>query len=328
MTYSHAHDRSTSRQIRTVLLATDNKHSIFAETAESQIRPFAYSAYGQQSAQQPPATGLGFNGELREARLGWYFLGNGYRAYNPILMRFHSPDNWSPFGRGGLNAYTYCVGDPVNFSDPMGHMKQSIFSRFRRSATSGASNSSNLPALNASVTARATPNVYVSHPTASSFGAAPITSPTQIQSHRPVNSTTSNRELHPGRSPSSTSTPALVPFDEFFNGPANSTSPPTGRSTSSRPNHTSTSGHASADNWRTIWRSEHSTSVINDTGGQVGIVHSSSIRPPPRPERYLENGVVIGRDGVQRISVSNIQRALRGEPPLHPRRSNNHVRRS
>jgi hypothetical protein len=48
-------------------------------------------------------------------------LGNGYRAYNPTLMRFHSPDSWSPFGGGGLNAYTYCVGDPVNFSDPTGH---------------------------------------------------------------------------------------------------------------------------------------------------------------------------------------------------------------
>jgi hypothetical protein len=48
-------------------------------------------------------------------------LGNGYRAYNPRLMRFHSPDSWSPFGGGGLNAYMYCVGDPVNRSDPTGH---------------------------------------------------------------------------------------------------------------------------------------------------------------------------------------------------------------
>jgi len=40
-------------------------------------------------------------------------LGNGYRAYNPILKRFNSPDSLSPFGKGGLNAYSYCVGDPV-----------------------------------------------------------------------------------------------------------------------------------------------------------------------------------------------------------------------
>ncbi|WP_247256760.1 RHS repeat-associated core domain-containing protein [Pseudomonas moorei] len=69
---------------------------------------------------------MGFNGQLREARLGWYLLGNGYRAYNTRLMRFHSPDSWSPFGGGGLNAYMYCVGDPVNRVDPTGHMWDAI----------------------------------------------------------------------------------------------------------------------------------------------------------------------------------------------------------
>ena len=48
-------------------------------------------------------------------------LGNGYRAFNPVLMRFNSPDSWSPFGEGGLNAYVYCIGDPVNRDDPTGH---------------------------------------------------------------------------------------------------------------------------------------------------------------------------------------------------------------
>ncbi|KPZ22499.1 RHS repeat-associated core domain-containing protein, partial [Pseudomonas syringae group genomosp. 3] len=31
------------------------------------------------------------------------------------------PDSLSPFGKGGLNAYAYCAGDPVNRSDPSGH---------------------------------------------------------------------------------------------------------------------------------------------------------------------------------------------------------------
>lgn len=63
----------------------------------------------------------GFNGELPERATGHYLLGNGYRAYNPVLMRFNSPDSCSPFGRGGVNAYAYCVGDPVNRRDPTGH---------------------------------------------------------------------------------------------------------------------------------------------------------------------------------------------------------------
>ena len=121
MSHSPADNHAPSQQSRTVLLATDNKNSILAEVAGDEPNPIAYSAYGQQSAQYEIATRLGFNGELREPHLGWYLLGNGYRAYNPTLMRFHSPDSWSPFGRGGLNAYMYCVGDPINNADPTGH---------------------------------------------------------------------------------------------------------------------------------------------------------------------------------------------------------------
>lgn len=115
------HPQVTTRQ-RTVLLATDRSQSIIAEVTDGKHNNIAYCVYGEQSAHQPIATALGFNGQLRERSLGWYFLGNGYRAYNPILMRFHSQDGWSPFGRGGLNAYMYCVGDPVNRVDPTGHV--------------------------------------------------------------------------------------------------------------------------------------------------------------------------------------------------------------
>ena len=106
---------------RTVLLASDNSQSIIAEIADGKTNALAYSIYGEQSAQRKIVTRLGFNGQLREPKIGWYLLGHGYRAYNPRLMRFHSPDSWSPFGRGGLNAYMYCVGDPVNRVDPTGH---------------------------------------------------------------------------------------------------------------------------------------------------------------------------------------------------------------
>ncbi|MEE1921319.1 RHS repeat-associated core domain-containing protein [Pseudomonas sp. 148P] len=65
--------------------------------------------------------GLGFDGQFLESRTGHYLLGNGYRGYNPVLMRFNQPDSWSPFGSGGLNPYQYCLGDPVNHRDPTGH---------------------------------------------------------------------------------------------------------------------------------------------------------------------------------------------------------------
>lgn len=104
---------------RILLFASDSKNSVLAEMAGS-IHRLAYSPYGQQSSRQKVMAHLGFNGELREPTSGWYLLGNGHRAYNPQLMRFHSPDKLSPFGRGGLNTYMYCGGEPVMNVDPTG----------------------------------------------------------------------------------------------------------------------------------------------------------------------------------------------------------------
>ncbi len=64
---------------------------------------------------------IGFNGQLHEAGSARQLLGNGYRAYNPMLMRFSSSDLLSPFLKGGLNAYAYCEGEPINHADPSGH---------------------------------------------------------------------------------------------------------------------------------------------------------------------------------------------------------------
>lgn len=63
----------------------------------------------------------GFHTARQDPVAGVMHLGNGYRAYHPHLMRFHCPDDVSPFGAGGINAYAYCTGDPVNRSDPSGH---------------------------------------------------------------------------------------------------------------------------------------------------------------------------------------------------------------
>lgn len=71
---------------------------------------------------------LGFNGELCDPVTGHYLLGNGYRAFNPVLMRFNSPDNLSPFDKGGINAYAYCQGDPVNCVDVDGHFFAGLLS--------------------------------------------------------------------------------------------------------------------------------------------------------------------------------------------------------
>ncbi|MGF6328323.1 RHS repeat-associated protein [Pseudomonas sp. BS3782 TE3695] len=116
-----AQQQRQSGAVETRLLATDQHRSVLNVLAAVQRNPLAYTPYGHR----PPESGLlsllGFNGERPDPVTGCYLLGNGYRAFNPVLMRFNSPDSWSPFGKGGLNAYAYCAGDPVNQVDPTGH---------------------------------------------------------------------------------------------------------------------------------------------------------------------------------------------------------------
>jgi RHS repeat-associated protein len=100
---------------------TDPTHSVLGESQQDKLRMAVYSAYGERHSDDDLLSTLAFNGEVRESRSGWYLLGKGYRAYNPTLMRFHSPDSLSPFGAGGINPYTYCLGNPIALRDPTGH---------------------------------------------------------------------------------------------------------------------------------------------------------------------------------------------------------------
>jgi len=102
------------------LAACDQQRSVFSMYEEKSSESYAYSPYGHHT-QGGLLSLLAFNGERRDTVTGHYHLGNGYRQFSPVMMRFSSPDSWSPFGDGGLNAYVYCAGDPSNRSDPTGH---------------------------------------------------------------------------------------------------------------------------------------------------------------------------------------------------------------
>ncbi|VVP47854.1 hypothetical protein PS862_05228 [Pseudomonas fluorescens] len=118
-----AQQQSTAGITETKLLATDQAHSVLHTLAETNPQQLAYTAYGHHPAESGLSRMLGFNGECPDAITGHYLLGQGTRAFNSVLMRFNSPDELSPFGKGGINPYAYCGGDPINFSDPTGNTK-------------------------------------------------------------------------------------------------------------------------------------------------------------------------------------------------------------
>ncbi|CAN7514408.1 RHS repeat-associated core domain-containing protein [Pseudomonas umsongensis] len=118
-----AQNRREVSLTETTLLATDQAHSLLKTLSSNNPQQLSYTAYGHH----PPVSGssalIGFNGECPDATTGHYPLGQGNRFFNPVLMRFNSPDELSPFGQGGINPYAFCGGDPINYYDPTGNVR-------------------------------------------------------------------------------------------------------------------------------------------------------------------------------------------------------------
>jgi len=132
-----AEHQSQGDGIKSTLLATDQQRSGLNVLDAMQLHTLVYTPYGHRTAEGDLLSMLGFNGECPDPVTGHYVLCNGYRAFNPVLIPFNSPDSWSPFGNGGLNLYAYCLGDPINYSDPTGHSK---FTEFINTLTQWAGN--------------------------------------------------------------------------------------------------------------------------------------------------------------------------------------------
>ncbi|MDR2319597.1 MAG: RHS repeat-associated core domain-containing protein [Pseudomonas sp.] len=113
------------------LLATGISGSVLLVACNEQNEIRNYSCYGVESNTQTQKNPIGFNGEIFDSTTQSYALGNGYRLFSPTAMRFISPDNLSPFDSGGINAYCYCLGDPINNIDPSGHNSSWLFSSYR-----------------------------------------------------------------------------------------------------------------------------------------------------------------------------------------------------
>lgn len=119
------------------LLQCDSRQSVLSRGAGARL---AYCCFGWSGNGE---FRLAFNGVLLE-RAGGYLLGNGYRMYSPMLGRFYNPDKLSPFGEGGINAFVYCRGDPVNFHDFSGLAPNPFFKLLKQYKPAPLGSASNL----------------------------------------------------------------------------------------------------------------------------------------------------------------------------------------
>lgn len=119
-------------QKQTSLLATSITQSVITTVNTDNVSVRSYSPFGFLNRHRSIDATCAFNGCYHEPATHIYLLGNGYRAFNPLLMRFHSPDSLSPFTEGGLNAYAYVGNDPANRIDPSGHFSINVVKLHRR----------------------------------------------------------------------------------------------------------------------------------------------------------------------------------------------------
>lgn len=124
--FAAANTPLAERSAETLLTAVNSQNSITNSSHPDRIQSLTYSVYGHSRIDRV----LGYTGQRNDRLTNLYYLGNGYRAFSPNMMRFLSPDSLSPFGPGGINSYCYCSGDPTNNVDPSGHVLKKIKKAF------------------------------------------------------------------------------------------------------------------------------------------------------------------------------------------------------
>lgn len=102
----------------TLLLGVELNGSVHKRLQGATARSITYLPFGHCGRANVGV--CAFTGQWLEPASGAYLAGKGYRGYLPHLARFIQPDRYSPFLKGGLNAYVYCAADPVNRIDKSG----------------------------------------------------------------------------------------------------------------------------------------------------------------------------------------------------------------
>ena len=96
-------------------------------TSGTKVGGYTYDAWGNCTITQntggiASVNPIRYRGYYYDADMNLYYLNARY--YSPEWRRFISPDDTAYLNSdtaNGLNLYTYCNNDPINYADPSGH---------------------------------------------------------------------------------------------------------------------------------------------------------------------------------------------------------------
>jgi len=105
---------------------SDNLTSTSIQTDQNgnEIQNYGYSAFGQSRYTQSSTVfkvSRRYTGQVLDDATGLYYYNARY--YDPVLARFTQPDDRIPnlFDPQSYNRYSYCVNNPLRYTDPSGH---------------------------------------------------------------------------------------------------------------------------------------------------------------------------------------------------------------
>lgn len=118
-----------------------NSSSVLSSSSGTLQEVNVYYPFGRTQTASPQAgfqVSRRFTGQILDAETGLYYY--NFRYYDPELGRFIQPDDRIPdlSNPQSYNRYTYCLNNPLRYTDPDGHWAQEVSDWWASTVSAGA----------------------------------------------------------------------------------------------------------------------------------------------------------------------------------------------